>query len=48
MNDILFTIIGVVITGIVVLLCLSCCILASRSDAYWEEVRKELDKNDRQ
>ena len=47
MKGFLITIIGVIITGIVVLLCLSSCILASKSDEYWQEVIQELEKRNK-
>ena len=45
MKDILATIIGIVFTGIVILLCLSSCYLAGKSDSYWEDLKQRLDKN---
>ena len=48
MEKIAFIILGITITGIVLLLCLCCCYMASKSDAYWEEVKKGMEENDRQ
>jgi len=49
MSKVLFIIIGIIITGIGVLLCFSCCYVASKSDEYWEKKKNELEnKNDRQ
>ena len=44
MKEALFTLLGILITGIVVLLCFSCCFLASQSDEYWEKIKKDLEK----
>lgn len=44
MRDFLSLFIVIVIAGIVVLLCFSCCYLASKSDEYWEKLRDELEK----
>ena len=44
MRDFLLTLIEILIIGIVVLLCFSCCWMSSISDRYWEDVRKNLDK----
>ena len=45
MSEALLTIIGILITGIFVLLCLFSFYLASKSDEYWEDVKKRLEKN---
>jgi len=39
-------ILGVLVAGMVVLLCLFSCIVSSISDNYWEEKKEELEKND--
>lgn len=44
MNGIVGLILGVVFIGMVVLLCLFSCILASQSDNYWEEIKREMEK----
>lgn len=44
MKGIITIILGILFTGIVVLLCFSSCLLASKSDDYWEKVKKELEK----
>ena len=45
MKNFLLTILGIVITGIVFLICLCFCYLGSKSDAYWEKVKEELEKH---
>lgn len=49
MKDILLTFAGIIITGIVVLLCLFSCVLASKSDEFWNDFINKLEekKNDR-
>ena len=44
MKDILFVVIGLVITGIVLLLCFCFCFLASKSDDYWDELKLKMEK----
>lgn len=44
MKDILFVIVGLVITSIVLFLCFSFCFLASKSDEMWENTKKEMEK----
>lgn len=44
MKDFITIILGILFTGIVVLLCFSSCFLASRSDNYWDEVKKKMEK----
>lgn len=44
MKGLLLTLVGIVIAGIVVLLCLFSCILASKSDEYWQKFIDELEK----
>lgn len=50
MNGIVSLILGVAFVGMVVLLCLFSCILASKSDEYWEQTKRKFegDDNDRQ
>lgn len=45
MKEALFILLGIVIAGIVILLCFSSCYLASKSDEYWEEIIRQLEKN---
>lgn len=44
MKDFLVVFTSILITGIVVLLCFSCCYLAGKSDEYWDDFKKELEK----
>jgi len=44
MRSIITIILGVIFVGIVVLLCLFSCIIASHSDKYWDEVKKDMEK----
>ena len=44
MKGIITIILGILFIGIVVLLCLSSCIMASKSDDYWDELKKEMEK----
>lgn len=46
MKDVLLTLALILITGIAVLLCFSSIYLASKSDEYWEEIKRRLGKND--
>ena len=41
---VLVVILGVIFVGIIGLLCLFCCIISSRADEYWEELRSEFEK----
>ena len=45
MKGIIAIILGVIFIGIVVLLCLFSCVMSSKCDDYWEEVKKELEKD---
>lgn len=45
MKEALLIILGVVITGIAVLLCFSCIYLAGQSDKYWDEIKRDLEKD---
>lgn len=47
MKAIIGIIVGIIFIGIIALLCLFMCILASRSDEYWEDLRKEFGENGR-
>jgi hypothetical protein len=44
MKDILFVVIGLVITSIVLLLCFCFYFLASISDEYWDNLKIQLEK----
>jgi len=43
MNTIITIIIGVVLIGIAILLCLFSCIMASKADDYWDDFKKHLE-----
>lgn len=44
-GKIIAIIMGVLVAGMVVLLCLFSCILSNLSDKFWEEEVKELEKH---
>ena len=44
MKDFLIVFTGIIITGMVVLLCFFCCYMAGRADEYWDELKKEMEK----
>ena len=43
---VLVVILGVIFVGIIGALCLFCCIVASRADKYWEELKRKWVEND--
>lgn len=45
MKSIITIILGIAITGIGILLCLCFCIMATFSDDFWDDVKRELEKN---
>lgn len=45
MKEFLTILAEIVVAGVIVLLCLFSCFLSSFSDEYWEEVKRELEKN---
>ena len=44
MKDFLLVIGGILIVGIVVLLCFFSCYIAGRADEYWDELKEEMEK----
>ena len=44
MKGIITIILGILFTSIVVLLCFSSWLLASKSDEYWEELKNNMEK----
>lgn len=45
MSKVIAVIVGILICGMVVLLCFFSCIMASVADKYWAKIREDLDKN---
>lgn len=45
MKEFFVTLFGILFTGIVILLCLCSCYLASKSDDFWEELKLQMEKN---
>lgn len=47
MKDILVVFAEILTISVVVLLCFFSCILANKSDEYWEKLKREKKKNER-
>lgn len=47
MKEFFVTLSGILFIGMAILLCLFSCVLATKSDEYWEELKRKKKKNER-